>query len=524
MSYDLSHIFYPDTIAVVGVSTSNIHNPGSIIFQQNLHIKGFHSNKLFGVNPKGGTVEGHELYKNVYDIPKKIDLGVLCIRAKHTVQALKNLIDIGIKGAVVISGGFSEAGRAGITYQENLAEIAREHDLPLIGPNCIGVFNPGHVNTNIIPKERFVVPKSNGNVSIVSQSGGIMADQWFCKFFDREIAISKAISLGNKAVIDEVHMLEYFLEQDPNTDVIGFYLEGFAKNRGREFLLKSRLSNKTIIMMKGGKSQQGKRAASSHTAAIGSNDKILEGALKQFSIINCNTEQEMISYSKAFSLLTGKNKPFISGDFNGKVTIITVSGGHGVLASDFSSKYNLKLINFNNEERKLLLDSLDSRLKNIASVNNPIDLTGSCTDDDIINLITTLSKLDKVGLILLLILPYPPGLTMSLGSRIASIVRIFRKPVITYLPLLARYEMITDSLDEAHIPVGNSIEEALLMANAVFLKSQAMSRAKYNKVIGTDDVLIEDYNQFTEVLREINKQMDKKKKNLLRSPNKYDIG
>ncbi len=513
-SFDLQPVFEPDTIAVIGVSTSNLFNPGFIIYQRNLIIKGYTSGKVFGINPKGGSIEGTELQKSLFDIPKNIDLAVLCVRAGDTLPVFKDAIDLGVKGFIVISGGFSEMGGEGKATQDELARLSIHHGVPLIGPNCVGVYNPPYINTIIIPNERFVVPKSKGNMAIISQSGGVLLDQFFCKNYERDIAISKAVSLGNKAVLDEVDMLEYF-EHDPQTEVIGFYLEGFANQRGREFLLKSRETNKTIMMLKGGKSDRGMKAASSHTAAIASNELILGGALKQFSIINVNTEQELVAYVKAFTLLAGTNKPFITNDFNGNIAIITVSGGHGVLSTDIAEKYHLALVDFTDIEKEDIRAALNPVVKSIAALGNPIDLTGSCNDDDVVHSLEVLMKNPRVELVVLLILPYPPMLSMSLGSRIASVVRLHRKPIITYLPWLAKYEMIKEPLNEANIPVGNSIEEALLMAKAVQMKAMAVQRAKYNKIIDANDVLISDYQEFARVFGEISKQRERKKKNTI---------
>ncbi|MEX2683785.1 MAG: CoA-binding protein [Candidatus Sigynarchaeota archaeon] len=513
-SFDLKPIFEPDTIAVVGVSTSNLFNPGFIIYQRNLIIKGYTSGKVFGINPKGGSIEGTELKRTLFDIPKNIDVAVMCLKASDTLPVFKDAIDFGVKGFIVISGGFAETGPEGKAIQDEMTRLSFHHGVPLIGPNCVGVYNPPHINTIIIPNERFVVPKSKGNMGIVSQSGGVLLDQFFCKNYERDIAISKAVSLGNKAVLDEVEMLDYF-EHDPQTEVIGFYLEGFANQRGREFLLKSRDTNKTILMLKGGKSERGMKAASSHTAAIASNELVLEGALKQFSIINVNTEQELVAYVKAFTLLAGKNKPFFMHTFSGNMAIITVSGGHGVLSTDISERYHLGLLDFSEDEINSIREALSPAVKNIAGLGNPIDLTGSCSDDDVVHVLEVLMKNPRVELVLLLILPYPPMLSMSLGSRIASVVRLYRKPIITYLPWLAKYEMIKEPLNEANIPVGNSIEEALLMAKAVQMKSMALKRAKCNKIIDAKDVLISDYQEFTRVLEEINKQRERKKRNVI---------
>jgi acetyltransferase len=501
-------------MAVVGVSGNHIFNPGYIIFQRNLMIKGHDSGKVFGINPKGGLLEGTDLLKSLYDVPKRLDLAVLCVRPADTVQAFKECIDIGVKSVIIISGGFAEVGGDGLFYQNEIRRMAFENNVPVIGPNCVGVFSPGYVNTIIVPNERVVLPDINGNVAIVSQSGGVMIDQWFAKYKERSIGISRAVSVGNKAVLDEVDILEFF-ETDDKTDVIGFYLEGFAEGRGREFLLKSRHANKTIIMLKGGKSEGGFKAAASHTAAVASNARVLDGAFKQFSIINCQTEQEVVAYSKAMSLLTGKYKPFPTREFSGEVAVITVSGGHGVIAVDTLARYGLKLQEFSDAEKDAILSQLSPAVQPISSVNNPIDLTGSCSDDDLVGALEALMINPRVELVLLLILPYPPGLTMSLGSRVASIARVFKKPLIAYLPYVEKYAMIREALDEAYIPVGNSIEEAILMVHAVYLKSRALVRASFNKDVGRDEVLIEDYQQFQKVLNEINASRTKKKANVI---------
>ncbi|MFX0100345.1 MAG: CoA-binding protein [Candidatus Hodarchaeota archaeon] len=490
---DLNPIFYPSTIAVVGVSSKNYHNPGTVVFRKNLLIKGFMDGKVFGINPNGGKVEGMTLHKRLHDIPIKVDLGVFCVRAKHTVRAIEDAINLGVKGGIIISGGFSEVGASGKNLQEEIVKLSNDNDFPIIGPNCVGVYNPGNVNTFFIPSERFVVPEANGNVSIVSQSGGILADQFFAKYLERNIGISKAVSVGNKAVLDEVDMLEYFTT-DPETEVIGFYLEGFAKKRGKAFLDMSRQTNKTILMLKGGKTEKGMKAALSHTSAVSGENKILEGALKQYGIILCANEQELITFSETFSLLSGKNKPFFSKEMQGTIVIITISGGHGVLSSDMVKDYNLKMVELTESEKEELRGCLNPSASGIASLGNPIDLTGSVTDDDVVNVLDWFMKTDKVDIILLLILPYPPGITINLGSRIASVVRMYRKPVICYLPWLARYQMIIEPLNETHIPVGNSIEEALLMAHAVNLKSKALERTRFNKMLDTESEIVEDYD------------------------------
>ena len=144
---------------------------------------------------------------------------------------MEECVKAGVGGAVVVSGGFAETGNREL--QDRLAAIAREADFPFIGPNCLGIFSQ-HVDTFFLPSERLVRPDP-GKVAIVSQSGGILVDQ-MVKFSGQGIGLSCAVGIGNKALIGEIELLDYFA-QDETTSVIAFYIEGFSRNEGREFVL-----------------------------------------------------------------------------------------------------------------------------------------------------------------------------------------------------------------------------------------------------------------------------------------------
>lgn len=478
---DLNKVFHPKNIAVVGVSTKNLYNPGTVIFRKNRYMKRTRNESVYGINPRGGIIEGTPLFQDLEDVPEKIDLVVTAVRAQHTPPIVETAGRLGVQGMVVVSGGFAETGNREL--QNELVRLTRKYDIALVGPNCVGVFNPPFVDTFFIPSERFVRPEFGGNTALVSQSGGILADQFFGKFFERQIPISSAISVGNKAVIGEIELLDFFAH-DRRTKNIIYYIEGFEPGMGRKFLEATTKTNKNVMVYRGGKTEYGRKAASSHTASISSAPILTSYAFKQFGIIEIHNEQELLTYAKIFSIISHERdtKPFPSRVEKGNVVVLSVSGGHGVLASDLVKEYGLNLVSLSQKNVSLLRSRINASAAAIASYENPIDLTGSVVDDDIVNTLESLLQIHSVEGILLLVLPYPPLISMHLGNRIESLVRMYKKPIIAYIPLLPRYQMIYEALEEGNIPCAHSIEEAVEMMHAIKIKSQAIRRREKNQL------------------------------------------
>ena len=211
----------PESIAVIGVSLHNNRHPANIVYRKN-RLR--YPVKVFAVNPRGGKIQGERLYERPEDIPEKVDLAIIAVRADLVPDTMAQCISAGMGGAVIISGGFAEVGQTEL--EDRLVKMAREADFPFVGPNCLGIFSPGRVDTFFLPPERTVRPES-GNVALISQSGGVLVDQ-MVNFAGTGVGLSLGVSIGNKALVDEVALLEY-LSEDPNTDAIAFYLEGFKK-------------------------------------------------------------------------------------------------------------------------------------------------------------------------------------------------------------------------------------------------------------------------------------------------------
>ena len=444
-------LFKPKTMAIVGVSLDNDRHPANVVFNKN-QLR--YPVKVFAVNPRGGILQGEKVFAHISEIPEKVDLAVIAVRAEHVPDIVAGCIEAQVGGAAVISGGFAESGRKDL--QDRLASIAKEAGFPLIGPNCLGIYSPSKVDTFFLPSERMVQPDL-GYVALVSQSGGILVDQ-MVKFAGEGVGLSLAVSIGNKALIRELDLLRYLINE-PNTKVIAFYVEGFEKNEGREFVLAASECPKPVIVLKSGKSAGGSRAVSSHTASLAGDYEVFSEVLSQYGIVEAKSESELISFCESLSCYQ------ISID--GKIGVITGSGGHGALSVDICSSYGLSVPTLSEQLQIEIREKLCSSIQTIASIANPIDLTGSAVDDDFVAAANGLSRTPEIDCIIVLLLPYLPGITSDLGARLSQVSRRAEKPLVAYVPHVEKYRMLIEGFEFNRVPVSPSIEGAVHMAEAM---------------------------------------------------------
>ncbi|MHA2398429.1 MAG: CoA-binding protein [Promethearchaeota archaeon] len=471
----LEKLFKPKSMAVVGISKKNQLSPGRIVMLKNefeMQVK------VYGIYPSGGEIEGIPLYPRLDELDEIPDLLVIAVGPDDTLDYIQQCADLRIPSAVIIGGGFAETGVKGKKRQDMLEKIAFENDIAILGPNCLGVYAPPLVDTIFLPTERITKPRK-GSVALISQSGGVLVDQFFNKFNERNIGVSTAVSIGNRAVVDETMLLEYFSQVDQETSNIAFYLEGFKEGRAREFLKAAKKSEDTVIVYFGGKTREGKVATQSHTASLAGNYNIIYNALKQHLVIQPHSERELLTSLKVYDVLSQRRNPF--GDnvvTYGNVAIVSVSGGHAVLASDMLKKYGLNAVHFSPQEKRELKNLMNPVAQEIASYNNPIDLTGSVLDTDIEDVIRYLSDIERIECIILLLLPYPPNISFQIGRRIANIVTSKNKPVVCFVPYVPKYSLIIESLELANIPVFHSIKETVQAVSALKHRTRVVNFKK----------------------------------------------
>jgi len=255
---DLKHIFAPDSVAVIGASREP-HKLGHILLKNIL--TGGYQGKIYPINPKIPEILGLKTCPTLANIEDEVELAIIATPASTVPDLMKQCVERKVKGAIIISGGFSEIGEEGKARQQEVVNIARQGNIPLLGPNCQGVSNP---YANFCATWPVNVVK--GNIAIISQSGSVSA-AFQCWAEQEQIGLSKLIDPGIRADIDEVEILEY-LANDPHTKVISIYTEGLL--RAREFLETTRkiAERKPILILKGGRTARGAKAALSHTRSL----------------------------------------------------------------------------------------------------------------------------------------------------------------------------------------------------------------------------------------------------------------
>ncbi len=279
------------------------------------------------------------------------------------------------------------------------------------------------------------------------------------KFTADGVGFAKAISIGNKALIGEIDLLDYF-STDPSTDVIAFYIEGFGENEGRQFVLKAEKCGKPVVAIKSGKSPVGSRAVVSHTASLAGDYASFSAALSQHGIIEAASERELVSFCESLSEYPTKH-------IEGRVGIITVSGGHGAMAVDVCAAYGITVPVLPKVKQEEIRKNLNPSARAIASLGNPLDLTGSGVDDDLVVTARALLAMDDIDSIIALLLPYIPGITSDLGAKLSLVAREYGKPLIAYVPNVEKYEMLIEGFELNGVAVSPSIEGAVLMLEAL---------------------------------------------------------
>lgn len=448
---DFQRLFAPQSMAILGVSLGNDRHPANVVYNKN-RLR--YPIKVFPVNPKGGVLQRREIYKRVADIPEAVDLAVIAVRAAYAPAALEECIAAGVGAAVVISGGFAESGRRDL--QDQMVAMAEAADLPLVGPNCMGLYAPGRFDTFFLPSERMVQP-GQGNVALISQSGGILVDQMI-NFAGESVGLSLAFSIGNKAVINEVALLDH-LSTHSQTEVIAFYVEGFEKDAGLEFVRSASRCPKPVIVFKSGKSPEGGRAVSSHTASLAGDYQIFSKVLSQYGVVEARTQFELVSFCGALSCYQTP--------IQGRVGIVTLSGGHGAVAVDLCRAHGLQVPALSDALQGQIRSGLSLSIQDIAALGNPVDLTGSVVDDDFVVATEILSRSEEIDCIILLVLPYAPGTTSDLGARLSRVYQREGTPLMAYVPHVEKYRMLIDGFELNRVPVSPAIEGAVLMAEAL---------------------------------------------------------
>jgi len=471
-SESLRQIFYPRSVAVLGASTDPSKYGNQIL---KVLVDDKYRGKIYPINPKSPEVLGVKAYPSMLDVPEPVDLAMVVIPARMTPQAIKECAEKEVKGAVVITAGFSEIGEEGKALEEELVREARNGGIRIIGPNCFGIINTDPVvRLNAMPGSLIERP---GPVAFVSQSGAL-AEAVVAWAQEQGIGFSKFVSIGNMSDIDFADMMLY-LADDPKTKVITMYIEGI-KN-GRRFLDAARrvTLRKPVVVLKAGRYSAATRAVTSHTGSFAGSDKIYDAAFRQSGIVRVEGIEDLFDAARALG-----SQPVPRGNCVG---VISHAGGPMVMTCDACESNGLELPTIS----KSTESELRKALPHYAAVGNPTDVVADAPLTRYNEALEIFCKDESLDSIIAVI----EGLTCGDGvldqqkwpDTLGNTLKVCKKPsLVLWMFAQSRIKEGVQNFEKLDIPVYASPERV----------------AKAMKALASYGVYLRDANESTVLLRD----------------------
>jgi acetyltransferase len=407
----LKAFFEPASVAVIGASTDPAKLGHAVL--KNLVEGGYtRRGNVYPINPKAKEVLGHPAYPSVLDVSEPIELAVIVIPYPYVPAALRTCGQKGIPAAIVISAGFREAGMEGLERERELIAIAHEFNIRLIGPNCLGV-----IDTFTPLNATFAAGSPpSGPMAFTSQSGalGIAILDWAQA---GRLGMSKFVSLGNKADVDEIDLLRAWVD-DEHTRVILMYSEELSN--GQEFIRVARevTQTKPVIAIKSGVTQSGARAVSSHTGSLAGSEQAYQAAFRQAGVLQADSLESLFDMALAFGY-----QPPLRGD---RMAIVTNAGGPGILATDALERSGLTIARFELETIKVLR----RHLPDTANTVNPVDVLGDATPDRYRFALETVAADPNVDGLLAMLVPQAVLDIEAMAEVVVSVAKQTHQPVL----------------------------------------------------------------------------------------------
>ncbi|HEY45918.1 MAG: hypothetical protein AMJ88_03750 [Anaerolineae bacterium SM23_ 63] len=409
----LDTFFSPRGVAVIGAS----QNPTKLGYgtARNLVVSSYRGSIYF-VNPRGGRLFDQPIYPNVASVPDPVDLAIIMIPAASVPDVLEECGQRGIRFAIVGAGGFRETGPEGEALEQHCLDIARSHNVRVLGPNCIG-FLDTHlpINATFLPLPG-PIP---GDIAFLSHSGAICEAviDWAR---GQGFGLSRLVSLGNQMDLNEGDMLSA-IATDPNTRVVAMYMEGVGD--GPTFIRQAKAvtREKPVVAIKVGLSAAGRAAVASHTGALAGEDAAYEAAFRKAGVIRARHSEEMFDWAQALAWC-----PLPSGP---RIAILTNAGGPGAIAADALESEDLSLAELTEATR----DQLKEFLPPAASLRNPIDMLAGAGPREYADGLRALLADDAVDGVIVILPPPPMTTAAEVAGAIIPVIRLASKPVMVAL-------------------------------------------------------------------------------------------
>jgi 3-hydroxypropionyl-CoA synthetase (ADP-forming) len=433
--------FNAKSVALIGASPE----PGKIgnSVMESL-VKHDYKGKVYPINAKGySEIMGVKAYKNLLDVKDPVDVVIVTVDLKFVPDLLTECGKKNVHNMVIISGGGKELGGERAAIEKRIQDLSRELNVRIIGPNCIGIFNgENRLDCAFQGHSRMLRPKQ-GNVAFLSQSGTVGIA--FMETSDA-FGLSKMISYGNRSDVDEADMIHY-LAQDPNTNVIGLYVEGLGD--GRKFMNSAKNvikeHQKPIVVFKNGRSTKGAKQAASHTGSLGGTFAVISGAFEQTGIISVDSYEELTSALKALTW-----QPVPKGN---KIAMVTNGAGPIIAAIDSFERLNLELAQLSDQTMK----SFKEHYPATYVIGNPCDVTGSASADDYRFAIQSFLDDPNVDIIMPWFVFQDDPLEEKIVDILADFQKQKKKPILIGAMGGPFTEKISKKIEEFNIPVYQSV-------------------------------------------------------------------
>jgi 3-hydroxypropionyl-CoA synthetase (ADP-forming) len=458
----LDLFFNAKSVALIGASPEAGKVGNSVLESLAKHE---YRGKVYPVNAKGyQEIMGLKAYKSLEEIPDKVDVVVVTVDLKFVPDLLKSASKKGIHNFVIISGGGKELGGERATIEEQIRELSRQLYVRIIGPNCIGMFNADNrLDCAFQGHARMIRPKK-GNVAFLSQSGTVGIA--FMEGSDT-FGMSKMISYGNRSDVDEADMI-WYLSEDPQTKVIGLYVEGLGD--GRKFMntaqrvIKER--DKPVVVFKNGRTARGAKQAASHTGSLGGSYAVVKGALDQAGIISVDSYEELTAALKALTW-----QPVPSG---GRVAMVTNGAGPIIAAIDEFERLGLQVAELDEKTKK----SLKNHYPPTYIIGNPCDITGSANADDYRFAIQSFMDDPNVDIIMPWFVFQDDPLEETIVNILASFQKQKKKPILIGAMGGPFTQNISEQIEDTNVPVYHSVTEWVTAAGALAKWARVSGKAK----------------------------------------------
>lgn len=451
----MEFFFNPKGIAVIG-ATENTSKGGYHLLRNTLDS---YRGEVYAVNPRYASIMGKPCHRDVSSIPDEFDLAIYFIPARFLPQTIEECAAKKVKGIIIESAGFAEAGPDGRILQEESVSLARKYGIRLWGPNCMGLLD-GHSGNvfSFMYTDVWKTLLTPGNVSMIVQSGMLSAGFLMMILERGGMSMSKMCSIGNKCDVNETELLEYFVN-DPTTEVIGLYVESIVEPR--RFLQVASMTDKPIVLVKGGRSPDGARAAMSHTASLAGDHTILRSALRQAGVVEVTDMNELMDYLRGFS----KIKRFNS--FNGTGTaVVTFSGGGGIVTSDLLHESGLSLAGLSSDT----LAAMKKVYPPWMEPANPADIWPAIEYSGIDTVYSTVSEaiMNDPGVDSIIVHIFTNMIDKSLFSNLSRLKEELGKPVIAWLAGIGeRMKDCRAGLEDMGIPVFDEMGRGVSFLSAL---------------------------------------------------------